>query len=202
VHTPLVVIDHRDVHAVLVVHQLLALLETLVLEVKTVFAQLAVEVLSHAVKSLMYEHDAENGSHQVQDAVDGVVAQDRSPVSRLQETAQDRQQNTQYARICHLLMNIEVQTSACRRTDTGDDDTDEFQYLAYHHGTKHLQLSKDGNESLHDGRTYANGHVYDEFQNQEDIDATPEKIVYLLLFVRFLYHNATDYFLTSIPANH
>jgi len=191
VHTPLVVIDHRDVHAVLVVHQLLALLETLVLEVETVFTQLAVEVLSHAVKSLMYEHDAKYGSYQIQDAVDGIVAQDRSPVSRLQETAQDRQQNTHNARICHLLMHIEVQASSCRRADTSDDDTDEFQYLAYHHGTEHLQLAEDSNESLHDGRVYADWHVYDEFQNQEDVDATPEKVIYLLLFVRFLYHNAS-----------
>ena len=150
----------------------------------------------------MNEHDAEYGSHQVQDAVDGVVAQDRPPVSRLQETAQDRQQNTHNTRICHLLMYVEVQTSACRRADTSNDNTDEFHYLAYHHGTEHLQLAKDGNESLHDGRADANGHVYYQFQNQEDVDATPEKVVYLLLFVRFLYHNAMDYFLTSIPANH
>ena len=87
-------------------------------------------------------------------------------------------------------MHVEVQASSCRRADTGDDDTNEFQYLAYHHGSEHLQLAKDGNESLHDGRADANGHVYDEFQNQEYVDATPEKIVYLLLFVRFLYHNA------------
>ena len=48
-HTSLVVIDHRDVHAVFVVYQLLTLQETLVLEIKSVFSQLTVEVLSHAV---------------------------------------------------------------------------------------------------------------------------------------------------------
>ena len=58
VHTSLVVIDHRDIYAVFVVYQLLTLLETLVLEVETVFTQLTVEVLCHAVKSFMNEHDA------------------------------------------------------------------------------------------------------------------------------------------------
>ena len=72
VHTSLVIVYHRDVDTVLVVHQCLTLLEALVLEVEAVFTQLAVEVLSHAVKSLMNEHDTEDGSQQIQNPVNGV----------------------------------------------------------------------------------------------------------------------------------
>jgi hypothetical protein len=43
-------------------------------------------------------------------------------------------------------MHVKVQTSPCRRTYTGDDDTDEFHDLAYHHGAEDLQLAEDGNK--------------------------------------------------------
>ena len=54
----LVVIDHRDVDAVLVLFLVTALLERLVFEVPFVIANLCVEVFSNSVKALVDQHDA------------------------------------------------------------------------------------------------------------------------------------------------
>ena len=55
-HSTFIIENHRDIDTILVLHQLLALLEALVLEVKPVFTQLAVKVLSTGIEAPMDAH--------------------------------------------------------------------------------------------------------------------------------------------------
>ena len=56
VHLLLPVVNHRDVHRIVIGYQSLRLLERFVLEVETVFTHLVVVILGNAVQSLMHQH--------------------------------------------------------------------------------------------------------------------------------------------------
>ena len=65
----LVVVPHRYVHAVLVLLQLPALLETLVLEVETVFQQPFFQELGDIVEGDMHQHNTDDGSEHIEPSV-------------------------------------------------------------------------------------------------------------------------------------
>ena len=56
----LVVVDHRDVYAVLILFLVTALLERLVFEVPFIITNLGVEVFGNSVEALVDKHDADD----------------------------------------------------------------------------------------------------------------------------------------------
>ena len=61
----LIVVAHRDIHAVLVVFFLLALLKTLVFKIETVFHQSFLQELRDVVQGNMHQHRSDNGCHHI-----------------------------------------------------------------------------------------------------------------------------------------
>ena len=61
----LIVVAHRDIHAVFVIFFLLALLETLVFKVETVFHQSFFQELRNVVQGYMHQHRSDDGCHHI-----------------------------------------------------------------------------------------------------------------------------------------
>ena len=62
---PLVIVAHRDIHAVFVLLNLFALLETLVLEVEAVLHQALLDELGDIVQGYMYQYHSHERSRHV-----------------------------------------------------------------------------------------------------------------------------------------
>ena len=68
-HLLLPVVNHRDVHRIVIDYQILRLLERFVLEVEAVFTHLVVVILGDAVQSLMHQHGTYHRTERIEDAV-------------------------------------------------------------------------------------------------------------------------------------
>ena len=64
-HSSLIVEDHRDIDAILILHQLFTLLKALVLKVKAVFTEFAVKVLGYGIKTSVNTHHTNHRAYQV-----------------------------------------------------------------------------------------------------------------------------------------
>jgi len=69
VHLLLPVVNHRDVHGIVIGCQILRLLERFVLEVEAVFTHLVVIVFGNTVQSLMHQHGTHYRAERIEDAV-------------------------------------------------------------------------------------------------------------------------------------
>ena len=64
-HPALIIEDHRYIDRILILYQLFTLLETLVLEIKPVFTQLAVKVLRNGIETPVDAHHTCYRAYQV-----------------------------------------------------------------------------------------------------------------------------------------
>ena len=69
VHLLLPVVNHRDVHRVVIGYQIFRLLERFILKVEAVFTHLVVVILGDAVQSLMHQHGTYDRAERIEDAV-------------------------------------------------------------------------------------------------------------------------------------
>ena len=65
----LIVVAHRDIHAVFVIFFLLALLKRLVLKIETVFHQSFFQELRNVVQGYMHQHRSDDGCHHIENGV-------------------------------------------------------------------------------------------------------------------------------------
>ena len=135
IHPPLaeltlIVVAHRDVHAVLVLYLLLALLETLVLEVEAVFQKPFLQVLGDIVESHMDEDNTHHGGYHIQPPVqcDGIEAESEGQTEEPDGNQADEDAAHQGAE--HLLHGVELQMLFVARADAGHADKHECRHLA------------------------------------------------------------------------
>ena len=128
----LVVVPHGDVHAVLVLLQLPALLETLVLEVETVFQQSFLQELGDVVEGDMHQYHTDDGSEHIEPGVqtEGVETEEHRITE--QPYGQHNQQYAQQQRIEHLPTSVKLQMLLVSRSHTGDTYKQERCHLAIH----------------------------------------------------------------------
>ena len=69
VHLLLPVVNHGNVHGIVIGYQIFRLLERFILEVEAVFTHLVVIVLGDAVQSLMHQHGTYDRAERIEDAV-------------------------------------------------------------------------------------------------------------------------------------
>jgi hypothetical protein len=84
-HPALIIEDHRDIDAVPILNKFLTLLEALVLEVESVFTQLAVEILGNGIEASMDTHNTCYRTDEIQQTVQTIACNSCSPMALLQE---------------------------------------------------------------------------------------------------------------------
>ena len=82
-HSSLIVEDHRNIDAILILHQLLTLLKALVLKVKAVFTEFTVKVLGNGIKASMDAHHTCYRGNKIEDAVQRIACNMGSPMTGL-----------------------------------------------------------------------------------------------------------------------
>ena len=117
-----VVVSHRDVHAVLVLHQFFALLEALVLEVETVFHQPVLDVFRDVVQGDMHEHYADKRGQHVQDDVHGQRVEPHLHRMIEQPDREYKQRQPAHDRQQYLPLGVELQMFLVTRAETSDAD--------------------------------------------------------------------------------
>ena len=128
----LVVVPHRDVHAVLVLHQFLALLKTFVLKIEPVLHQSVLDELRDVVQGYMHEDHAHERSGHVQDDVHGQRVQLHLHRLVEQPHGEDKQCETRCQRQDDLPLGVELQMLLVPRADAGDADQQDGGQLAVH----------------------------------------------------------------------
>ena len=187
VQTLLVVVDHRDVDAVLVLFLVTALLKTLVVEVPFIVTNLHAQILRDGIEALMDEHSADNGTEDIETAVEWITGKSAVEGHAVEDKAQDYHGCSGEDRIEHHRLEVPLQTLPSSRANACYGNTDELHHLAGSHGVKDLEavekLKDEGNHRI-GGR---NGQVHHDLYNQNQIDARAEHVVHLLLFTGFFH---------------
>ena len=187
-HPALIIEDHRDIDTVLVLHQLFTLLETLVLEVKSILAQLTVKILRNGIEASVDAHYTCHRTYQIENTIDRIPCNRRSPMSLLHEDAEYRQGDTCHTGIDDHLSHVKLQTPSCRGSCTGNQNTDEFNDFARHDRVKESQPCYHRQKGVGDATPCMDGHMHHQLDNQEYVNERTEQIIHLLLFLAFLNH--------------
>ncbi len=129
----LVIVTHRDIDAIGCLHLLLALLETLVLEVEAVFQQSFLQELGDVVEGDMDEYHAHDAREHIEPCVQ--TEGKETGVHRIAEEpdGQGNEQHATHQGIEHLLACVKLQVLLVPGADTGDADEQEGGNLAVHH---------------------------------------------------------------------
>ena len=128
----LVVVPHRDIHAVPVLDQLLALLETFVLEVEAVLHQSLLDELRYVVQGDMHQHYARDRCRHVQDDVQRQRVEPQLHRPAEQPYREHQQRQSEDDREQHLPLGVELQMLLVSRADTGNTDQQYRSRLAVH----------------------------------------------------------------------
>ena len=118
----IVIVSHRDIHAVPVLYQLLALFKTFIFQIEAVFHQTLLEELRYVVQRDMHENDTREGGDHVEDDVQRQRVQPHSHRMAEQPYRQHQQRKAAHERIQHLPPGIELQMLLGSGADTGDAD--------------------------------------------------------------------------------
>ncbi|EEB23790.1 hypothetical protein BACDOR_03755 [Phocaeicola dorei DSM 17855] len=128
----LVIIAHRDVHAVLVLLQLPALLKALILEVEAVFQQPFLQELRDIVEGDMHQYDTDDGSEHIEPSVQTEGIETGHYRMTEQPYGLHNQQHSRQQRIEHLPASVKLQMLLVARSHTGDTYQQERSHLAIH----------------------------------------------------------------------
>ena len=183
----LVVIDHRDIDAVLVLFLVTALLKALIVKIPFIVANLHAQVLSDSIKALMDEHSADNGTEDIEAAVEGITGKSAVEGHAVEDEAQDYHGRSGDDRIEYHGLEIPLQALPRSRADAGNGDTDEFHHLAGSHGVKNLEAVEHVKDKGNHGVGGRDGQVHHDLNNQYQVDARAEHVVHLLLFTGFFH---------------
>ena len=129
----LVVIDHRDIDAVLIFLLVTALLKTLIVEIPFIIAYLHAQILGDGIEALVDEHCTYNGTENIEASVEGITGKSTVEGHAVEKEAQDYHGCSGEDRIEHHGLEIPLQALACFRADASNGDTDEFHHLAGNH---------------------------------------------------------------------
>ena len=147
-HTFLEIVDHRDIDGIIVFYLLFHLLKTLILKVKTVVAELMVEVFADGIKSLMNEHDTDNGTYCIDHTVGGETKQRASPHILMHQHTCHHKVETDGQRIDDHCLHIELQFLSCLGADAGYADTYQLHKLTPDNAVKEFKFIEEGHEEL------------------------------------------------------
>ena len=127
---PLVVVTHGDVDGILVLLQLPALLETLVLVVEAVLQQTLLEELGDVVKGDVYQHHANYGGKHIEPDVQTQGIEPRFHLEAEQPDRKNDQPHTCHQRVENLFPCIELKMFLVPRAYAGNADEQERGELA------------------------------------------------------------------------
>ena len=82
-------------------------------------------------------------------------------------------------------LHVELQFLSRPRSNASDTDAHKLHELAADDAVEEFELIKKGQEEFRYWVTCWNRQVHHDFQNQDDIDAATENVVYLLLLLCF-----------------
>ena len=181
----LVVIDHRDVDAVLVLFLVTALLKTLVVKIPFVVSYLHAQVFSDGIKALVDKHRTSDGAENIEATVEGITGKGAVEWHIIEDEAHDDHGSTGKDGIEHHRREIPFQTLPCFRSNAGNGDADEFHHFAGSHGVEDLEAVEELKDECNHGVGGRDGQVHHNLYNQYQVDARAEHVVHLLLFTGF-----------------
>ena len=185
VHFLLPVVNHRDVHRIVIGYQSLRLLERFVLEVEAVFTHLVVIVFGDAVQSLMYQHGTHYRAECIEDAVGREAKPTHADIHAVKDKAHPDQCQSCQHRIDDHRLDIELQCLLCLGSDTDHTDADQLCHLAARYGIEHLESAQQVQDKLRHTVIRRDGKIHHNLDDEKDVDATAEVVVHLLLFPGF-----------------
>lgn len=183
----LVVIDHRDIDAVLVLFLVTALLKALIVEIPFIITNLHAQVLRDGIKALVDEHRTNNGTEDIETAVEGITGKGAVEGHAVEDEAQDYHGRSSEDRIEHHRLEISLQALPRSRADAGNGDADEFHHLAGSHRIEDLEAVEELKDECNHGVGGRDGQVHHDLYNQYQVDARAEHVVHLLLFTGFFH---------------
>lgn len=114
----LISILNRDIDTVLVLLFLLALLETLVLKVETVFEQALFKKFGDIVQCDMYQYDTHDGREHIEDDMQRQGVEPHRHRMTKQPHRKNEQQHAAHQRVKHLPAGVELQVLFVSRANT------------------------------------------------------------------------------------
>jgi len=124
VHLLFPVVNHRNVHRIVIGYQILRLLERFVLEVETVFTHLVVVILGDAVQSLMHQHGTYDRAERVKNAVGRKAEPAHADIHAVKDKAHPNQCQSRQHWIDDHRLHVELQCLLCLGSDTDHTDAD------------------------------------------------------------------------------
>ena len=185
VHLLLPVVNHRDIHRIVIGYQSFRLLERFVLEVEAVFTHLVVVILGDAVQSLMHQHGTHHRAERIKDAVGREAEPTHADIHAVKDKTHPDQCQSGQHRIDDHRLDVELQCLLCLGSDTDHTDADQFSHLAARYGIEHLESAQQVQDKLRDTVIRRDGKIHHNLDDEKNIDATAEVVVHLLLFPGF-----------------
>jgi hypothetical protein len=143
-----------------------------------------------ASKPLMDEHRTDDGTENIEAAVERITGKGAVHVHTMEDEAENGHRQTGDDWVEHHRLEVPPQTLLCLRTDTGHSDADELHELAIADGVEDLEAVehiKDKADHRIGGR---DGQVHHDLDDKDHVDARTEHAVHLLLFTGF-FHKAS-----------
>jgi len=135
----------------------------------------------------MDEHSADNGTEDIETAVEGITGKSAVEGHAVEDKAQDYHGYSGEDRIEHHRLEIPLQTLPRFRADAGNGNTDELHHLAGSHGVEDLEAVEHIEDEGNHGVGGRDRQVHHDLYNQYQVDARAEHIVHLLLFTGFFH---------------
>jgi len=128
----LIVVSHRDIYAIFVLYQFLALFETFVFKIEAVFHQPFFQEFRDIVEGDMHENHAHDGRGHIEDDIQPQCVE--AYIHRMieQPYGEDKQEYAADQRVQHLPAGVELQMFFTPCPDTGNADQQHRGDLAVH----------------------------------------------------------------------
>ena len=199
----LVVVTHRDVHAVLVLDLLLTLFEGLVLEIEAVLQQSLLEELGYVVQGDMHQYGTHHRSGHVEPPVERNRVDARGKVMPEQPDGKDHDGETGDERVENHLTGIELQLLLVPCSYAGDADQKQGGHLApdevpfgIDEPPAHpaVDVSEDAAPEIQYPRVH---RIQEELQQEGDVDEASEYLVADDKVLTF-FHRYSSFRITAI----
>ena len=135
----------------------------------------------------MQEHRADDGSHGVENTVGREPKRVSAPNALMEHHAERNKCDADADRIKHHCLDIEFQRLLRTCADARHPDTNQFNEFAGRYRVEHLETSNQLQDEPCNTIVCHDGQIHDLLHNHEKINATPERVVHLLLFPCLFY---------------
>ena len=189
----LVVLAHGDIHAILVLNQLLTLLEGLVLEVETVFKQPFLQELADVVEGNMDEYRSKDGGSHIKPDIESYRVEARVHTGLEEPDGNERHEKATDQGIEYLTTCIKLDMFLVPGANTGDTDTEDSGEFAPYEITimidkpplhAVMDIADDASPVVKQLWVYG---ILEELNYQRDVDECSEYLIDGLKFFGFFH---------------